>query len=70
MTLLGIILSILFTVLVLGLVRVIYNYVLRGGQRQCDGQPYDTIDSEEWYAKCGKVAPHSPHTFKEYNEEG
>lgn len=34
------------------------------GIKKCDGQPYDTIDTEEWYAECGAVAPHSSHKYR------
>jgi hypothetical protein len=31
--------------------------------RKCNGKPYDTVDTETWYAVCGLEAPHAPHTF-------
>lgn len=48
---------------------LIFQYVVGDKLQKCDGKPYDTVDSEEWYAKCGRVAPHEPHKFKEYDCE-
>jgi hypothetical protein len=61
--------SVLCGVVAIILVMIAYAYVTGDRLQECDGKPYDTVDSEEWYAKCGRVAPHEPHKFKEYDCE-
>jgi hypothetical protein len=61
--------SVLCGVVAIILVMIAYAYVMGDKLQECDGKPYDTVDTETWYAKCGREAPHEPHKFKEYDCE-
>lgn len=47
-------------IMIVGLVG--YSHI--ESKKYCNGKPYDTMDTETWYAKCGKEAPHCSHRIE------